>query len=879
MSDSTPMMRQYARIKQDHRDAILFFRLGDFYEMFRGDAEEASRLLGLTLTSRQGEPMCGIPHHAAHGYIGRLLKQGKKIAICEQTRLPPGGKGLAEREVVEVITPGTATEEDFLEARANNFLVSLGSIKDHICLAYADLSTGELGLTARSITLGPAFVRAELARLHPREILIQESLYDLPELNAVLTERDGVLINRFPDWQFDLAESHRRLERLFGVANLKAFGIDPDSLLPLAAGTLVEYLEESARSVLPHIRSVSIDRDDSYLGLDESTVRNLELVANMHDGSRRFSLLEVVDETRTAMGARTLHRWLLAPLRDLSSIESRQNQVTVLYRNQSTLAGLREQLGRVLDLERLTSRVGMERAHAKDLVAIRDSLSRANEIWRILETGGGEGLSFCVTFGSQERTKLRSVESLLQRSLLDEPSTLLTEGRLIRSGYDPALDELHVLRDNSRSVLNAYLAEERESTGISALRVKYNRIIGHFIEVTRTHADRVPEHFIRRQSLANSERFTTERLSEIESSINDAAERIVDTERELFLDVRAKVAQSLDILMDLARALSELDVLQGLAYVATLRGYVRPQFTVNPELQITGGRHPVVEAHLPSGAFVPNGTSLDPAGSYFGLITGPNMAGKSTYLRQVAQIVLLAQIGSFVPADEALIGLTDRIFCRVGASDNLARGESTFLVEMNEAAYILRNAGPWSLVIVDEIGRGTSTNDGLAIAQAVTEDLVNRIRCRTLFATHFHELTALALPGIANWSLKVVDDGGSIIFLKRLEAGPSSNSYGIHVAEVAGLPKEVVARGAEILREIVRAKENPDDSSPGVGPAADRPVPQSDKPSATSAAGEIGLFTPEELIAQEIRSLNTDELRPIDALGTIDRWKQELDRS
>ncbi|MEE8440568.1 MAG: DNA mismatch repair protein MutS, partial [Spirochaetia bacterium] len=674
MSDSTPMMRQYARIKRDHRDAILFFRLGDFYEMFRGDAEEASRLLGLTLTSRQGEPMCGVPHHAAHGYIGRLLKLGKKVAICEQTRLPPGGKGLAEREVVEVITPGTATEEDFLEARANNYLVSVGGIKDLICLAYADLSTGELGLTARPAASGAAFVRAELARLHPREVLVQESLHDRPELHAVLTERAGVLINRFPDWQFDLNESHRRLERLLGVANLKAFGIDPDSLLPLAAGTLIEYLEESARSVLPHIRSVTIDRDDSYLGLDENTVRNLELVANMHDGSRRFSLLEVIDETRTVMGARTLHRWLLAPLRNLSDIQNRQDQVTVLYRNQSTLAGLREQLGRVLDLERLTSRVGMERAHAKDLVAIRDSLSRAGEIWRILEGGGGESLSFCTTLGHDERRALGSIESLLREAILDEPSTLLTEGRLIRPGYNRVLDELHELRDNSRSVLDDYLAQERESTGISALRVKYNRVIGHFIEVTKTHADRIPAHFIRRQSLTNSERYTTERLGEIESAINDAAERIMDTERRLFLEIRAEVAQSLEILMNLARALSELDVLQGFAYLATLRGYICPQLTVEPELQISCGRHPVVEANLPSGGFVPNGTSLDPAGRYFGLITGPNMAGKSTYLRQVAQIVLLAQIGSFVPADEARVGLADRILCRVGASDNLARG-------------------------------------------------------------------------------------------------------------------------------------------------------------------------------------------------------------
>jgi DNA mismatch repair protein MutS len=874
------MMQQYSRIKQDHRDTILFFRLGDFYEMFRSDAEEASRLLGLTLTSRQGVPMCGVPHHAAHGYIGRLLKQGKKVAICEQTKLPQGGKGLAEREVIEVITPGTATEEDFLEARANNYLVAIGSVSGDICLAYADLSTGELGLTSRAVGVGPAFVRGELARLHPREVLIQQSLLDSQEMSAVLTERDALLINRFPDWQFDLRESHQKLERLFGVANLKAFGIDPESKLPLAAGTLVGYLEETARSVLPHIRSITIDRDDSYLGLDESTVRNLELVANMHDGSRRFSLLEVVDETRTAMGARTLRRWLLSPLRDLAAIQARQNQVMILYRNQSTLANVREQLGRVLDLERLSARVGMQRAHAKDLVAIRDSMRHAAEIWKILEAGGAGELSFCLQFNQAEREKIGAIESILRHALLDEPSTLFTEGRLIRSGYNEELDHLHELRDNSRSVLDNYLAEEREATGISGLRVKYNRVIGHFIEVNRANAERLPDHFIRRQSLANAERFTTERLGEIESAINDAAERIVETERGLFLQIRADVAAKLNVMMNLAGALSELDVLQGLAYVATVRGYVCPELTVEPGLRITGGRHPVVEDNLPSGSFVPNGTNLDPNGSYFGLITGPNMAGKSTYLRQVAQIVLLSQIGSFVPADDAVVGLADRIFCRVGASDNLARGESTFLVEMNEAAYILRNATSRSLVIMDEIGRGTSTNDGLAIAQAVTEDLVNRIRCRTLFATHFHELTALTLPEIANSSLKVVDDGGSIVFLKRLEPGPSSNSYGIHVAEVAGLPKEVVARGAEILSELVRAKESPTlDADAGELPREAEDAAQDSDRKPPEPDLEQGLFPAEELVTQEIRSINTDELRPLDALRNIDRWKRELDKS
>ena len=874
MPDLTPMMQQYARVKQEHRDAILFFRLGDFYEMFRGDAEEASRLLGLTLTSRQGVPMCGVPYHAAHTYIARLIREGRKVAVCEQTRVPPAGRGLAEREVVEIITPGTATEEDYLEARSNNFIVSIGETRGLMCLAYADLSTGELGLAAAPEAA--VFLRDQLARLRPREILVQQSLLEDRVVDSILAEREGVLQNRLPDWEFDLADSHARLRKLLRVANLKAFGIADDAVLPFAAGVLVAYLEESARTVLPHVRSVVVEQDETFVGLDESTVRNLELVANMQDGSRRFTLLEVIDRTRTVMGARMLRRWVLSPLRDVSAIEARQTQVATLYHDQATLSRVREELGRVLDMERLLSRVGMERAHAKDLVAIRTSVSRVRTLWGLLEGHGAGTVAFCTRFAQADRAELDEVLELLERSLLDEPSTLLTEGRLIRDGYDPGLDGLRELRDNSRSILEAYIAEERRQSGVTAMKVRYNKVLGHFIEVTRSQADRVPGHFIRRQTLTNAERFTTERLGEIESAINDAAERIAETERRLFLDVRARVASRLGLLLSIARAVAELDVLQGLAYAATINGYARPVLAEDCRLTIAGGRHPVVEANLPSGSFVPNATSLGPDETFFALITGPNMAGKSTYLRQVALIVILAQIGSYVPADEAEIGLVDRVFCRVGASDNLARGESTFLVEMNEAAYILRAATASSLVIMDEIGRGTSTNDGLAIAQAVSEDLAHRVRCRTLFATHFHELTAMQLPGMANYSLQVADHDGTIVFLKRIEPGPSSTSYGIHVAELAGLPGAVVERAAGILAQLVSAKEgSPSAASPG----GEDHWPARPGPSTAGAALETSLFTVEELIAQEIRSLNVDELRPLDALEAIDRWRRELSDS
>lgn len=867
------MMQQYARIKNEHRDAILFFRLGDFYEMFREDAQIASRLLGLTLTSRQGVPMCGVPHHASRAYIGRLLKQGKKVAVCEQVSLPAGGKGLATREVIEVITPGTATEEDYLEARVNNYLVCIAGTREALYLAYADLSTGELVLGSGS-QVNAGFIRSVITRLRPTELLVPQALLEDSELGPALRDLSDTLVNPFPDWQFDLESSHRRLRGLFGVVNLKAFGLDDDSPIPLAAGTLIDYMEESIKTGLPHFRTLSVEAEQNYVGLDENTVRNLEIVSNMRDGSRRYSLLEIVDQTRTVMGARTIRRRLLAPLNDRDQILARTRQVATLYHDQRALASLRERLAHILDLERLTARVALRRAHGKDLVAIRNSVENILKTHEQLSRDHGDDLEFCSALTHELREAIARVVDLIRSSILDEPSTVFNEGRLIRPGFDSGLDELHKLRDDSHSVLNEYLEEERASSGIASLKIKSNRVLGHFLEVTAAQAEKVPDHFIRRQSLANAERFTTERLSEIESRINDAAERIVALEQELFFAVRDRVAAQLDALREASGLLADLDVYQGLAHVATVRGYVAPEIVDTPTLAILGGRHPVVEANLKPGEFVPNGTRLGVEGVCCGLITGPNMAGKSTYLRQVALIVLLAHVGSFVPADEAVIGITDRIFCRVGASDNLARGESTFLVEMNEAAHILRNASRASLVIMDEIGRGTSTNDGLAIAQSVIEDLVERIGCRTLFATHFHELTAMEHPALRNWSLRVMEENGRIVFLKSLEDGPSSNSYGIHVARVAGVPDDVVRRAEEVLSVLV-AREKKEEHDPG---AAGRQVTTARLPDEPSQKREQALFSVEEMVAQEIRSLRISELRPLDALNAIDRWKEELER-
>lgn len=857
MPDLTPMMRQYNRIKREQRDAILFFRLGDFYEMFRSDAEEASRILGLTLTSRNGVPMCGVPYHAAHGYIGRLLAAGKKIAVCEQTKLPEGGKGLADREIVEVITPGTVTEEDFLDSGTNNYLLAVGRLKDRLSLSFLDLSTGEFAVSDFDAHSAYETLTRELARLRAREVLVQESLVeDDPAVRRILFERDGVVVNRYPNWAFDVESAADRLKSLFGVANLKGFGLDDESPALYSAGVILDYVEDTAKSVLPHIRGVSVYRETDHVGLDEATQRNLELIGNLSDGSTRYTLLAVLDHTKTAMGTRMLRRWILSPLIDADAITRRQEKVSALYRNQPVLSSVREILSGVRDLERLGARVGMDRAHAKDLQSVAVSVEHARSVEGVLSAPFLPNDGRILPPNRDE--EIRELRDLLQRGIAESPSVVLSEGNLIRDGFNTELDELRELKRNSRDVLGGYLEEERERTGIGSLKIRYNKVLGYFFEVTKANLDRVPAEFIKRQSLVNAERFTTTRLSELEDALNSATDRIIDLERRLFLEIRGEVKARLTTLLELADFLAELDVLQALAYAATTAGYTRPTIADDRTLSIRGGRHPVVEHYSSDGSFVPNDLELDAEGAVFALITGPNMAGKSTYLRQNALIVLMAQIGSFVPADEATIGIVDRIFCRVGASDNLARGESTFLVEMNETAHILRRAGAHSLIIMDEVGRGTSTNDGLAIAWAVSEYLLDSVCARTLFATHYHELTSLDHPQLTNLSLAVAEEQGSVVFLKKVCSGPAANSYGVHVARLAGVPEAVTRRAEIILDSLVTDRER----STVVPPPA--------------TARQESLFSEEELIEQEILSFNVESTTPLDALATIARWKETL---
>jgi DNA mismatch repair protein MutS len=853
------MMRQYRSIKNKHRDTILFFRLGDFYEMFEQDAAEASHLLDLTLTKRNGVPMCGIPYHASQGYISRLLKAGRKIAICEQTHIPK--TGLANREVVEVITPGTVVDENMLEAAVNNYLVCLARSGQEVSIAYVDLSTADFAASRFPYARRHEGFKKELLSLSPRELLVQESLLsEDPKLDELLRERENLVINRLPDWSFDPQNNVRLLKEQFHVTSLRGLGLRDDSPEVLTAGALLAYLADTAKGVLSHIRNLQVYTDGNYMGLDESTLRNLEIIQNLNDRTRRYTLLEVLDQSATAIGARKLKRWLLRPLRDVERINRRLDLVDFFHKNQILLSNIRDHLSRMFDLERLCSRVALEKAHAKDLLAVKSSLSTAAEIAAVLQQHPEVAAQSEVL--SQKCEQLEAVVDLLESSILEEPAILINEGNLIKPGFDEELDRLRDLKENARRLLKGYLEEERKKTGISSLKLKYNKIIGYFLEVSKSNLGSVPQYFIRRQTLVGGERFSTEALSDMESEIHNASEQIVELERNHFLEVRRTVRESLDPILSVSEVISELDVLQSFAFAATLYAYNRPKISDQKALKVREGRHPVVEAHLPGGSFVPNDLELTAGGNSFILLTGPNMAGKSTYLRQNALILLMAQAGSFVPATEANLGLVDSIYCRVGATDNLARGESTFLVEMSETANILRSATERSLIIMDEVGRGTGTKDGLSIAWAVTEYILNSLGAFTLFATHYHELTALKHRQLKNLSMSVLESQGSIVFLKQVKEGPTDNSYGIHVAEMAGVPPEVVRRAEQMLGEL---RENGDIRPERIG-----------RREAPGTHVQPLLFALDQVIHDEIRSLDLSRMTPLEALNRIADWQKQL---
>jgi DNA mismatch repair protein MutS len=915
MSEPTsPLMQQYHAIKTRYPHALLLFRLGDFYELFYEDAILASRELQITLTSRNREkgqpiPMCGVPYHAADGYIARLIRGGFKIAICDQMELPGPGKKLVRREVVRVITPGTATDVSVLDTRENNYLAAVAkhSSGSPVGLAFVDLSTGEFQSTEFSGADADEAVRDELQLLHPRETLVPRPQQLFETAKTSLLEGAGGVESRLEDWIFQRGYAERILREQFGVAELTGFGLDDHPQALSAAGAIVHYLRENAArgpdtgvgststqppsvEALQHLDRVRYYEQRETLVLDPVSVRNLELLAPIftEESSRSgpVTLVAALDATVTGMGARLLRSWILRPLIDRDAVEARLESVAHLVQQTVVRGEIRKELRGIQDLERLTSRITLGLASPREIVALRKSLVQLPVLKNFL-TPPPVGGSALLRHLHGEIDELTDVRERLERALADEPPALATDPGIIRSGYDGELDELRNLSQHSKQIIAAMEERERTRTGIASLKIRFNSIFGYYMEISKPNLHLAPPDYERKQTLVNAERFTSPELKECERKILAADERILEIERQLFVEIRTGIAAQATRLRRTAGAVAQLDALTSFAKLAADRGYVRPEFNSTGELLIVGGRHPVIEELLRQRGerFVPNDLCFDPGRQQLLLITGPNMGGKSTYLRQAALIVLMAQMGSFVPARQAKLPITDRIFTRIGASDNLARGRSTFLVEMSEVAAILHHATPSSLVLLDEVGRGTATFDGLSIAWAVVEHLQKHTRARTLFATHYHELTELAdlLTGVQNVHVSVKETPNEIIFLRRVEPGSADKSYGIEVARLAGLPRSVIERAREVLKKHEQSEHALSETlSPG---AVDDPSTNSTGAiaSATASPGhrrnghQEVLFTAlDRAVLDKLRGADLDQLKPLDALNLLAELKKQI---
>ena len=889
--EDTPLMKQWRDAKSRHPDALIFFRVGDFYELFNQDARDGARLLGLTLTSRNNGaaaevPMAGVPAKALDDYLARLLKQGRRAAICEQVEDASQAKGIVRREVVETITPGTVVQDALLRADRNNFLVALGLHRDgKVGVAATDLSTGEFTLQ----TVALATLPAELGRLDPAELLIPRGLQDrvldatsaqglgsgAPSLEgfealAELVSGEGAgargTLTVRDDWLFDPELGREELQRRYRVLSLDGLGFDPsDDFLTSVAGALVQYVREIQPRGAEHLQVPRILRPGREMVLDEMTRRNLELVEPLRTGEEGGTLISVVDRTVTAMGARLLRQWILRPLVELPEIRLRQDGVAELVEKLDARTRLRDLLADVHDLERLAGKVGSGRANPRELRSLGRSLAMLPAL-----RDQGEGLEAPLLRQlTVELDPLPDVARALDEAIAPDAPPNLQDGGVIRTGHSAELDDLRATRDGARDFIASLQVRERERTGIGSLKVGFNRVFGYYLEVTRANLDRVPDDYVRKQTLANSERYFTPELKEWEEKVTGAEDRILELETRLFQELRHRIAAEVSRLQQAGRQVARLDALAALAELARAHSYTRPHLHDGRDVEIRGGRHPVVETMMPREEFIPNDLVLDHQG-FMVILTGPNMAGKSTILRQVGLIQLLAQVGSFVPADEARLPVCDRIFTRVGASDNLARGQSTFMVEMNETAAIIHGATSRSLVLLDEIGRGTSTYDGVSIAWAVTEYLHEQVGAATIFATHYHELTQLGdlLPGVKNMNVAVKEAGDTIVFLRRLEDGGADRSYGIQVGRLAGLPPSVVDRARELLVELEGTHSG---SGRGLGTRG-RHSPDSTR----IAREQFSLFDEEHPVVTRIRELDLDSLTPLEALNLLARLKARL---
>ena len=862
------MMQHYIDTKEQYKDCILLYRLGDFYEMFFDDATLASRELEITLTGRdcgldERAPMCGVPFHAVEGYISRLISKGHKVAICEQMEDPALAKGIVRREVIRVVTPGTITETSMLDEKKNNYLVSIYAKGHMYGFAAVDVSTGDFSTTR--ITWGNTLGKLldETAKYSPAEIITNKAFHASTEAMAQVKKRFNSYISSLDDQYFDDGFCQDILHQRMGD------GMLPGEMAELsinACGSLLYYLEQTQKASLEHIRQITPYKLEEFMMLDIATRRNLELTETMREKARKGTLLWVLDKTMTSMGARTLRRWVEQPLLNTGDINERLDAVEELNDKFMVRVELRELLKRVYDIERLISKVVLGNANCRDMIALKNSLEQVPYIKEILNSCRSEMVS--ENNGLMEA--MGDITDLIERSIIDDPPISVKDGGIIKPGFNEEVDRLRDATTNGKQWIASLEAAEREKTGIKNLKIGFNKVFGYYLEVTKSYFELVPREYIRKQTLANCERFVTQELKEMEETILGAENRITELEYQLFTDIRDTVAAEVGRIKRTAHCIAELDVLCSLAEVADREKYCKPEVNNEGLIRIEGGRHPVVEKMLDSCAFVPNDTVLDMDENRLSIITGPNMAGKSTYMRQVALIVFLAQLGSFVPAESAVIGVADRIFTRVGASDDLAAGQSTFMVEMSEVAGILENATSRSLLVLDEIGRGTSTFDGLSIAWSVIEYIsdLEKVGSRTLFATHYHELTELEgkLPGIKNYCIAVKEKGDDIIFLRKIIRGGADGSYGIQVAKLAGLPVSVTERAKELLKEL----EDADISKH----RARRKKQQID--------GQVELFIPEgnsdkigKEVLEELKTLDISAITPLDAMNVLYRLQQK----
>jgi DNA mismatch repair protein MutS len=853
----TPMMKQYLDIKKKHPDEILFFRLGDFYEMFLEDAIAASKILDIALTSRQNDvPMCGVPYHAAESYIARLLKAGRRIAICEQMEAVPSSGTVVRREVVRVITPGTVVEANLLGGDDHNFLGSIVIADESIGMAFIDVSTGDFLVVSIPRSLD-AF-RGQIARFSPKEIVLRESADPEDDAFADHLRRLGIATCRINDWYYDAGYLDGVIREVLGLANIKGLGIDTPVEI-MAAGSILHYLKDAHRRALAHLKLPQRLTAAERMVLDDATIASLELVRNQNDGTRQRTLLSVLDHTRTAMGRRALERRVLEPLVNRVEIEKRLDVAQFFFEFHDLASRLRDALGGIADIERLVSRFTVGKVFPRDFLALKNSLLAAADVKALLAGQPHELVSALASLIPDTS----EIAGRIAATVSDDPALTPEQGRVIREGFSDELDRLYALKRDSRAWLLKYEDGEKKKLGIPTLRVRYNRVVGHYIEVSKGQTSKVPETYYRKQTLVGSERYTTDELQKYEEDILSATERTVALENAGMENLKAFILERRTIIQQTAGAVAEADFHCSLARAAMENRFVRPSFNDEGRTRIVAGRHPTVEKYYTAEVFIPNDVELDADGNVIMILTGPNMSGKSTYIRMTALIQLMAQVGSFVPADEADLSICDRIFTRIGASDNIARGESTFLVEMNEAAVILNNATDHSLIIMDQIGRGTSTYDGLSIAWAVVEYILRYIRARTLFATHYHELTSLGeRRGVVNCNVLVREHLHGVEFLHRVAPGAADKSYGIHVARLAGIPREITSRAAKILEGLERR------------PAAARLREREDG----GPAGQLEIFNAaNHRVIQAIRNVDLDAITPLEALNELSRLKKAIE--